>query len=202
MTLKTPIHTLPAGYIQARHLVATEGRTLLWLNLASLAPLGLALIVMGWWWALVRQLRGPYSTAFSEQFPAIIGIAAVLLITLGGHEALHGLAIRLYGHKPRFGIALNKGVMYATTDNAVFPRNQFIAIALAPLVVMTLVGMIVMILVPDTLGHYVGLIVALNAAGAIGDLWMAAVVMRYSPDTLVRDEADSIRIYVFEAANT
>ena len=202
MIPKTPIHNLPTGYIEDRHLTATEGRTLLWLNLASLVPLGIALIVMGWWWALVRQLRGPYSTAFSEQLPTIIAIAAVLVITLGGHEALHGLAIRLYGHQPRFGIALSKGVMYATTDNALFPRNQFIAIALAPLVVMTLAGMVLMILVPDTLANYVGLAVALNAAGAIGDLWMAAVVMRYSPDTLVRDEADSIRIYVPDATKT
>ena len=202
MTFKTPIHTLPAGYTEARHLSATEGRTLLWLNLASLAPLGMALIVVGWWTAVVRQVRGPYSTAFSEQFPPLVGVVVVLVITLGGHEALHGLAIRLYGHRPRFGIALSKGVMYATTDNALFPRNQFIAVALAPLVVMTLLGMVLMIFMPDALGYYVGLMIALNAAGAIGDLWMTAVVMRYPANTLVRDEADSIRIYTYEAANT
>jgi len=202
MTLRTPIHALPEGYVEDRHLVATERRTLLLLNLAALVPLGLALALVGLWWATVRQLRGPYSTAFSEQFPVLVGILAVLVITFGGHEALHGLAIRLYGHKPRFGIALSKGVMYATTDNALFPRNQFVVIALAPLVVMTLVGMALMIVVPDTLGYFVGLIVALNAAGAIGDLWMAAAVMRYPADALVRDEADSIRIYVFEASST
>lgn len=202
MALKTPIHTLPEGYTEVQHLVATEGRTLLWLNLVSLVPLGLALALVGWWWALVRQWRGPYETAFSEQLSALVAIPIVLVVTFGGHELVHGLAIRLYGHKPRFGVALSKGVMYATTDNALFPRNQFIVVALAPLAAMTLAGLALMVVLPDALGYYVGLMVALNAAGAIGDLWMAAVVMRYPVEALVRDEADSIRIYVFEAANT
>lgn len=200
MTFETPIHTLPENYREARHLVATERGMLLRLNIASLIPLGLMLMFMGWWWALVRNIRGEYSTAFSESLSPLIAVIVVLVVTFGLHEALHGLAIRWYGHKPRFGIALEKGVMYATTDNALFPRNQFIAVALAPLVVMTLLGMILMVFLPDRLAYYAGLIVVLNAAGAIGDLWMTAEVLRYPPDTLVRDEADSIRIYVHEAS--
>ena len=196
MTFQTPIHTLPPNYREARHLVATEQKMLLKLNLASLVPLGLALIFMGWWWAFVQRLRGPYSTAFSESFSSLVGIVLVLVITFGAHEAIHGVAIRLYGHKPRFGMALHKGVLYATTDNALFPRNQFIAVALAPLVVLTLAGMALMVVLPDSLAYYAGLVVVLNAAGAIGDLWMSAEVLRYPRNALVRDEADSIRIYV------
>jgi hypothetical protein len=201
MTFQTPIHTLPENYREAKHLVATERGMLLRLNIASMIPLGLALIFMGWWWALVRNMRGTYNTAFSESLSPIIAVIVVLVATFGLHEALHGVAIRWFGHKPRFGIALDKGVMYATTDNALFPRNQFVAIALAPLVVMTLAGMILMILLPDRLAYYAGLVVVLNAAGAIGDLWMSAEVLRYSPDTLVRDEADGIRIYTQDASS-
>ena len=194
--MPTPIHTLPDNYHEVRHLVATERRTLIWLNIASLIPLILALLAMGWWWAYVRQLRGPISTAFSETLSWVLAVIVVLIVTFGGHELAHGLAIRLAGHRPRFGMALDKGVLYATTDNALFPRNQFVGIALAPLVLLTLIGMALMVVVPDTIGYYVGLVVVLNAAGAIGDLWMTLVVLRYPPDTLVRDEADSIRIYV------
>ena len=201
MTFQTPIHTLPESYREAKHLVATERGMLLRLNIASMIPLGLALIFMGWWWALVRNMRGSYNTAFSESLSPVIAVIVVLVATFGLHEALHGLAIHWFGHKPRFGIALDKGVMYATTDNALFPRNQFVAIALAPLVVMTLAGMILMILLPDRLAYYAGLVVVLNAAGAIGDLWMSAEVLRYSPDTLVRDEADGIRIYTQDASS-
>ncbi len=189
---------LPAGYVEAQHLVATEQRTLLWLNIASLGPLILALLLMGWWWAFVQQLRGPISTAFSESMSPVIAIIVVLVVTFGGHEALHGLAIRWFGHQPRFGMNLTKGVLYATADGVFFPRNQFVVIALVPLVAITLLGMMSMIVVPDTIGYYIGLIVVLNAAGAIGDLWMTAVVLRYSTTALVRDEADSIRIFVQE----
>ncbi len=194
--MQPPIREVPENYHETRHLIATEPRTLLWLNLASLGPLVVALLLMGWWWAFVRQLRGPHSTAFSESLSGVVAVVAVLAITFGGHEAVHGLAIRLLGHRPRFGMMLRKGVFYATADNALFPRNHFIMIALAPLLLLTVAGMVVMIFVPDTISYYVGLIVVLNAAGSIGDLWMTAVALRYPPEALVRDEADSIRIYV------
>lgn len=194
--MKTPFHTLPDEYVEVRHLVATEPRTLLRLNLASLVPLVIALLFMGWWWAFVRQMRGPYSTAFSESLSVLVAVVVVIVVTFGGHELMHGLAIRWAGHKPRFGMELRKGVLFATADGAYFPRNHFVIIALAPLVLLTVIGMILMVFVPDTIGYYVGLIVVLNAAGSIGDLWMTVEVLRYPPDALVRDEADSIRIFV------
>ena len=60
---------------------------------------------------------------------------------------------------------------------------------------LTLLGLLLVYLLPDTLGYYVSLGVIFNAANSIGDLWMTAVVRRYPPTTLVRDQADSIRIY-------
>jgi hypothetical protein len=39
----------------------------------------------------------------------------------------------------------------------------------------------------------------LNAGGAIGDLWMTGLALRYSSTALVRDEADSIRIFTPDA---
>jgi hypothetical protein len=191
-----PVHELPADYTEVQHLVVTEPRTLLWLNLASLVPLVIALLVLDRWSAFARQLRGPFNTAFSESFPELLAVILVIGLTFGGHEALHGLAILWAGHRPRFGMALHKGVLYATADNALFPRNQFVVIALAPLVGLTLLGLILTPLVPDRIGYFVGLGVALNAAGAIGDLWMTAAVLRYPESALVRDEADSIRIFV------
>jgi hypothetical protein len=197
--MPTPIHTLPADYTEAKHLVATDNRTLLGLNLASLLPLVIALLLMGWWSGQIQRLRGPYNTAFSESLSSLVAVVVVLVITFGGHEGIHGLAIHWAGHKPRFGMALHMGALYATADNALFTRAQFIVIALAPLVVLTVLGMALMIIVPDGVGYYVGLLVALNAAGSIGDLWMTAWVLRYPPDALVRDETTGIRIYTRRA---
>ncbi len=191
-----PITTLPDHYQEVKHLVATTPKTLFWLNVASLVPLGLALLLLSRWSSIIQSLRGPYNTVFSETFHWLPGLLLVLIVTFGGHEAAHGLAIRLTGHRPRFGMKLDKGVFYATADGAYFRRNEFLMIALAPLGLLTVLGLLLMMLLPDGLAYYVGLVVALNAAGAIGDLWMSAEVLRYSPDCLVKDEADSIRIYV------
>jgi hypothetical protein len=127
-----------------------------------------------------------------------LGIIAALLIVLPLHEWIHGQAIRWAGHRPRYGMMLSKGALYATSDSALFPRGAFLVIALAPLAVITLAGMALILVLPDTLGYYVALAVAFNAGSAIGDLWMAAVVWRYPASALVRDEADSIRIYMRE----
>jgi Putative zincin peptidase len=195
MLRQTLTRELPPGYREARYLAATEGRVLFWLNVLSLIPLVIALMVVGLWGVFVRRLRGPIPSIFWENVPWLLAVILVIVLMIGLHEWIHGLAIRWMGYKPRYGINLAKGVFFATTDNGLFWRNQFLVVALAPLVVITIAGMILMIFTPDSLGYYVGLIVVMNAAGAIGDLWMAAVVWRYPDDTLVRDEADSIRIY-------
>jgi hypothetical protein len=115
------------------------------------------------------------------------------------HEGIHGLAIHWVGHRARYGFKVSKGVFYATADSALFRRSEFLVVALAPLVVITLVGLILLVFASDALAFYIGLLVLLNASGAIGDLWMSAVVLRYPPNILVRDEADSIRIYTTQA---
>ena len=197
-TVQTPIHELPPDYREVRLLVATEGRTLLWLNLAAIVPLVVMLLFMDRWWRFAQRVRGVYGSDLLDHLPwwgGVLAVVAVLVATYTLHELIPGLAIRYYGHKPRYGIRLDLGVMYATTDSAYFPRNQFVVIALAPLVVMSLVGMALMLAVSDALAYYIGLVIVLNASGAIGDLWMSWVVLRYPPRVLVRDEADRIRIY-------
>jgi len=54
-----------------------------------------------------------------------------------------------------------------------------------------------MLLLPDYWGMPLALAVIINGTGAVGDVWMTAVVLRYPHgQTLVEDEADSIRVYV------
>ncbi len=195
----TPIHTLPESYHEVKHLVATEGRTLIWLNLAALIPLVVMLLVIGEWWRVIQRVRGVFGDQLLDHPSFLLQVAltiGVVILTFTVHELIHGLAIWRMGHKPRFGVRLDLGVAYATTDNALFPRNQFIVIALAPLIGMTLVGMGLMFVVSDALAYYIGLMIVINASGAIGDMWMSWMVWRYPAYALVRDEADSIRIYM------
>jgi hypothetical protein len=191
----TPIHHLPPDYREAEHLVLLRPGTYLLINLAALVPLVISLVVMGAWWVFVLRLRGERPGGFGADWPWWVWVVLLLGVSIVVHEALHGIAIWVAGHKPRFGMILSKAAFYATADDALFPRNTFIGIALAPIVGITLLGMFIVYLVPDTLAFYVALAVVLNAANSIGDLWMTAAVLRYPPSALVRDEADSIRIY-------
>jgi hypothetical protein len=110
------------------------------------------------------------------------------------HEWLHGVIIARCGHKPRYGIKLF--VLFATSDGALFRRNEFIRIALAPLVIITLIGSVIMLFTPMGLATWIALAITLNAAGSIGDLWMTGIAMRYDSSALIRDEEDSMRIFI------
>ena len=190
----TPIRELPPQYCEALHYVLTEGRRLLWLNIAALVPTVLAVVAMAGWWVLVRQLRGGEPET-AVTIPWWLGIPAVFVTFLPLHELLHGLAIQSFGHRARYGFKLNVGVLYATADQALFRRNEYIVVALAPLIGITLLSMLLMVFVPGGLAYYVAIGVVLNAGGAIADVWSAFLLLRFPASALVRDEEDGFRVY-------
>jgi hypothetical protein len=190
------IHTLPDDYQPAYHLKLLEPGNLLKINLLSLIPLALALLLMDGWWRLVLAVRGSWPGGWGADLSGIIWVIGLIVIIIPLHEWLHGLGIRRAGHRPRYGFILEKGAFYATADQAYFWRNDYLIIALLPVVVITLLGMALVALLPDVAGYYVGLGVVINAASSIGDLWMTVVVWRYPPSALVQDEMDSLRVFV------
>jgi hypothetical protein len=191
----TPIRQLPPDYREVTHLVVTEAGKILWLNILALLPMAAAFFLMAAWLSVVVRLRGPWTLSIGSGVPIWLALAVLLLLMIPLHEGAHGLAIVWVGHKPRFGAKLSKMVVYATTDAGLFRRNEFVLVALAPLVGLTLLGMLLVFFVPDWARYYVSLGVILNAGSAIGDLWMLLVVLRYPASAIVRDEEDGIRIY-------
>jgi hypothetical protein len=189
-----PIHELPPGYREAYHLVLLEPGKVLLVNLLALIPLAVGFVAMLGWITLINRLRGPYPGG--PDWPWWTWIVLVFVIVIPLHEWLHGQAIHWTGHRPRYGMMLSKGAFYATADHAFFRRDEYVVIALAPLVGITLLGAIVTVFLPDSAAYYTGLAVALNAGSAIGDLWMTVVVLRYPASALVKDEADSLRVYI------
>ncbi len=187
-----PIHELPPGYLEVRHVVLTEDRLLLWLNLLSVIPVILMIGLMAVWWVVVSWGR---ALEPSNQIPWWLGLIAAIVIVLPLHELLHGVTIAFFGQRVRYGAKLSKGVLYATSDNALFRRNEYLAVALAPLVGITLLVMVLMAFVPQWVAYYCGIAAVLNAGGAIGDLWSVGILVRYPAPVLVRDEADGFRIY-------
>lgn len=201
---RTPITQVPVDYREIRHLVLTNPATLALLNVLSLALIVPFFVLMLGWILLVLEVRGPLTTSALENVPGVIYWLAVIGV-LPLHELVHGIAIRWTGHRPRYGwktVGLGPirvpVVLFATADDAYFHRDDFVVIALAPAVAITLGAMLLIPLLPDALHVYVAVAVILNGSGAIGDFWMTAVVLRYPQDSLVRDEADAIRVYIYD----
>jgi hypothetical protein len=194
-----PVLVLPPHYREVHYMSINEHGVLLWLNLLSIVPLIIsALIVFGSLLVYNDELGSPLViNALPHSVPTLAGLAAVFTV-LPLHEWIHGLVIARCGHKPRYGVKLL--VLFATSDGALFRRDEFIRVALAPLIVITAVGGLLMLFLPFGLAYWVGLAVVLNAGGAIGDLWMTTIALRYDPSILIRDEEDSMRIFARAAS--
>lgn len=191
----------PDGYRDAYYLSVTDPQKLAWLNILSLVLLVPFILLMWLWTSSVQDMRGAYDTSLN----AIPGIVFWLVVigVLPLHELVHGLAIQATGYTPRYGAKYTlvgkvkiPYILYATADGVYFTRNQFIVIALAPVIVITLLGLLLVYILPDFMALYIGAAVVINGSGAVGDLWMTAVALRYPASALVLDEADSITIYV------
>ncbi len=191
-----PIHELPADYEEVRYVLLTEEKLLIRLNLLAVIPLVATILLMGWWWTVASWGRDASGETGIVWWIALI---LIFVIVLPLHELIHGITIMLLGHQARYGAKLSKGVLYATAEHALFRRNEYLAVALAPLVVITLLAMGLMLIVGQGWAYYVGIAAVLNAGGAIGDLWAAGVVARYPATALISDEADGFRVFALVA---
>lgn len=127
-------------------------------------------------------------------------VVAGLVVTIVLHELTHGLVMRWFGARPTYGVLWKALAFYATSPGYAFPRQAFIVIALAPLVGLS--GLVVAGLWLWQGTAWVALLAicgVINAGGAIGDLWMTAIVLRYPASAYVMDERDGIRVFLPKA---
>ena len=122
----------------------------------------------------------------------LLNIVSYILI-LPIHELLHGLAFSLWGGKPYYGTKLPLA-LFCSAKNQVFPRNYYLVIGLAPLVVITLAGILFTLLAP-TLSPYVLLATAGNVSGAAGDLWVVWRLRSLPASAFVEDTETGYRAW-------
>ncbi len=145
----------------------------------------------------LRDLIRSTSTASTFAIPAalfrdlVLALAAVLI----AHEFVHGLFYWLLSMKrPKVGI---RGLFpYAAAPAGVyFPRNGFITIGLAPLVLLTGLGLLLIATVPLSFVGFILFFVAFNATGAGGDLVMALRLLSFSEAALIEDNDAGVTVY-------
>ena len=122
-------------------------------------------------------------------FLNIVGYFVILPI----HEVIHGIMFAFWGGRPHFG-AKWPFALYCGAKEQLFRRDQYLAVGLAPFIVITLAGIIFIVLSP-MLASYSLLAIIGNVSGAAGDLWVAERLRRVSSDTLIEDTETGYRAF-------
>ena len=115
------------------------------------------------------------------------------LIILPIHEAIHGLTILFWGGRPHFGAKLPLA-LFCGAKEQIFLRNQYLVIALAPLVVISIAGIILMLLAPG-LASYALFAIAGNVSGAAGDIMVTRQLYHLPRNILVEDTETGYRAW-------
>jgi hypothetical protein len=185
--------TLPDNYQEVLSWKFTEKpMRVIAMNILSL----FLFVIFGWifsWLAFnLGKLDGEFRISLS-----MIGLAlAGVLLTSVLHELTHGLAMRMLGASPKYGIKMKWLVLYATTPGYAYHRNSFVVMALAPFVCLSILAVLGMWLLQGTLWVVLlGICGALNASAAIGDMWITMIVLRYAPTAYVM-ERDGMRVFL------
>ncbi len=192
--------TLPEHYVEADTFDITQRKGLiLWLNLLG----GVGLFVFGALFVVLMLLVRPAAAVGEITFSLTgatwwVPLLHVLLVTVAMivlHEAVHGLAFRLLNGE--WGTFAFKGAYaYAAAADWYMPRNRHLVAAVAPLVGLSLLGVLLMAIVPLGWLPDLLLFLVLNAAGAVGDLFMVGWLLRKPRAAYVRDYGDGLTVYL------
>lgn len=165
------------------------------LNLAGI-PL---FLIFGWFFVQLANLLRVDSILLrgSMDFD-ILGLLALmgtLILVIVIHEWFHGLFFQFFTKsKPVY--ALKSLYAYAAAPGWFIPRNQYLIIGLAPLIGISITGIA---LIPFLPIHWLAILLfflAMNAAGAVGDLYVTYKILQYPPDAMIRDDGDAFSLYM------
>lgn len=153
-------------------------------------------IWLGFFMFVSGALGGPGEISFEVSFVDLIIALVLLLVAVPVvHEAVHGIVAQLTGAHPSYGVG--PGYAYTTFLEPV-GKGEYLLIGLAPLVVLSVIGVAVMVLAPSIAGLTLVFLVA-NAAGAVGDVWMAWRTRQLPPCARIYDLADGFVAYLPES---
>ena len=157
----------------------------------------LALVIFGVIFSGLAVVLGKSPMQGKFGLGEIGAIFAGVLLALMLHELTHGSVMRMYGAKPKYGILWKGLMLYATSPGYAYRRNNYVVIALAPFVFISTLVILGMWLLQGTVWvPLLGVCGIFNASGAIGDMWMTMIVLRYAPTACVMDERDGIRVFL------
>ena len=122
----------------------------------------------------------------------IVNIVVYILVMFL-HEGIHALAFAFWGGKPYFGAKLPVA-LFCGAKNQIFRRNHYLVVGLAPLVLISIAGILLTLFSP-VLATYTLFGTIGNFSGAAGDLWVAMKLWHQPQDVLVEDTETGYRVW-------
>lgn len=184
--------SLPQGYREILSVDLQKNKKLM------LLVNGIAIVLAGLMLAVGIRLV-PVSTLFdmSAGMGAYFARFGVLLVSLVLymvlHELTHAAAMKLCGTKKvRFGFT---GMYAFAGSDDYYPKLPYIAIALAPIVLLGIIIAVVNALVPESWFWVVYIVQITNISGAGGDLYVTLRFAALPGDILVRDYGVGMHVY-------
>lgn len=193
------LNALPNGYQLVRRITLESLRLIIVLNFVGLALLIAAIFGYQLFYDFLRErglAQGANPLAGSNEFLLALLTLLGLFVMLGVHELIHGAFFRVFGATPRYGVSLEKGVAFAAADRYYLTRDAYSVVALAPLIVITLITLALMTVTSGETNRLIAFIGAANIGGSVGDLWFFSICRRFPPDLLVRDFGEGGELYM------
>lgn len=203
--MSLPIPAPPPGYVHERPLFADWGARerhpewllLIWANFIALLPLGGGVLLL-WLPYQFYSYRGtPLALLPDWTLPTGWKLLLGGLIIFGSmllHEWLHGVALRLCGHQPRY--AFSKLFLFASVQQGSYlNRPHYLFMTLTPVLVMTVVGGGSLYILPPAISQLWLIALLLNTAASIGDLMVAWRVYQAPAEALFSDD-HGIQLFV------
>ena len=194
--------TLPDEYQLSHSLnLIKEHKLLLTLSLFSIVLFIGAFVGLGWLFQWLRPGVTSGVVGFSFRITGLADILSPFLVILVVtvvmiimHEAIHGIFFWLFtGGRVKF--AFKGAYAYAAAPDWYIPKKPYMVVSLAPLVLMTIVGVLALLWVPVNWVTPIILLLAMNASGAVGDIYVFLLLIRLEDDAFIKDFGEKMKIY-------
>lgn len=186
--------SVPDHYRLTRQIdLSKDTRLMLILNLAGLPLLAVACLLFGWLAAVAQPDLARWQH-IDFTLNELVWIPVGFVLTLVLHEMVHGIMFWILTRdRPKFGLRLTYA--YAAAPEWYIPRNPYLLVGLAPLVVLTVLGVLSLPLLPESLLPAWFFAMLANTSGAIGDLYIVGWLLTRSSHLIVNDRGDAMNIF-------
>ncbi|HPH94900.1 MAG TPA: DUF3267 domain-containing protein [Anaerolineaceae bacterium] len=194
METTVPVGAVPENYQEVLYWKITDDKQALWL----IQGFGVLLMILfGGLFGAFALAVGAFPMEFEMDLVFSLGLLFGLVAMIVLHELVHGLTMTLFGAHPQYGFMPAQLMFYATAPGHAFTRRNYLYVALAPLVVLSLLSLVAILLVSGSAWVLFFITFAtVNAAGAVGDLYITLKVLRYPAHAFIMDEKDGVRVFL------